>query len=352
MIIVEQDRFKRKWILNKQVMQVQDSFSAKVMLFGEYSILLGSPALSIPFDFFTASLRSPSSKEEQAIPRIRDSNKVLHEFYDRSLSKQGLLSEILDLERLGKEIDSGLWLDSSIPAKYGVGSSGALCAALYARYAYEPLERKDTTDRHLISNLRQIFISMESWFHGKSSGLDPLVIYLRHPLIIKEDGWPLVQSISGNFMKDKGKIFLLDTGQATGTATLVPYFLEHYSRQGDKVNAGKILCELNQSCITYFCENDIKGFWKTLQLLSTFQFHNLSAMIPDHMRFFWFEGLGNDLFTLKLCGSGGGGFLTGFTNDYKKTLDYFRGQNIPVIPVDIDHRDLINFSSQPLSPSK
>lgn len=306
------------------------------MLFGEYSILLGSPALSVPFTYFSAALRISSNKEDQATHKCQESNRMLREFYDRFLSQPGLFSYILDLEHLREELDSGLYLDSTIPSKYGVGSSGALCVALYSRYAYEPIDPKDTVEPNEMIKLRQIFISMESFFHGKSSGLDPLVIYLRYPLIINEEGLPSLANIPKDFMQDKVKIFLLDTGQSTGTAPLVRLFLEHYSPQCEKENAGMKLCELNHLCISHLFENDITGFRENLQLLSEFQFHNLSPMIPDHMRVFWSEGLDNGLFSLKLCGSGGGGFLTGFTPDYERTLDYFKGQNIPVILVNIE----------------
>ena len=108
-------------------MKDQDSFSAKVMLFGEYSILLGSPALSVPFDYFSAGLRIPSDNKDRDFLKQQESNRILREFYDRSLSKSGLFSDILDLEHLRDELDSGLYLDSTIPEKYGVGSSGAIC---------------------------------------------------------------------------------------------------------------------------------------------------------------------------------------------------------------------------------
>lgn len=328
-------------------MKVQNLFSAKVMLFGEYSILLGSPALSVPFTYFSAGLRIPSANEDRDNLKHKESNRMLREFYNRSLSTQGLFSDILDLKLLREDLDSGLYLDSTIPSKYGVGSSGALCAALYSRYAYEPIDPRDTAELKEMVKLRQIFISMESFFHGKSSGLDPLVIYLNHPLIIDGNGRTTRARIPDDFMKDKGKIFLLDTGKSTGTATLVPLFLEKFSSKGEKRNAGLKLCEFNHSCITSFCDNDLPGFRQKLQLLSNFQYRNLSAMIPGHMRVFWAEGLESGLFSLKLCGSGGGGFLTGFTPDYEKTLDYFRNRNIPVIPVDIDQGNRFNTPNSP-----
>ena len=165
-------------------MQAQASFSAKIMLFGEYSILLGSPALSIPFSYFSAGLRIPSTKEDLVNPVFVESNRLLREYYNRFLSKPGFVFNILNIEHLLDDLESGLFLDSTIPLKYGAGSSGALCAALYSRYANDPSGQNGRIGMREMNELRRIFATMESWFHGKSSGLDPLVIYLRHPLII------------------------------------------------------------------------------------------------------------------------------------------------------------------------
>jgi mevalonate kinase len=322
-------------------MKGQDKFSAKVMLFGEYSILLGSPALSVPFNNFSASLRIPSGEDDKISVEGRESNRMLSEYYDKHLSGPGIFSDIIDLERFHRDLRSGLYLDSTIPMKYGVGSSGALCAAIYARYAFEPFELQGRVAMKEMADLRRIFIHMESWFHGKSSGLDPLVIYLRHPLIIREGGITSLAGIPVNSLQERGKLFLLDTGQSRGTATLVPSFLEHFSPQGDRADAGKHLSVLNRSCIMHLCTDQMTDFMMDLKLLSEFQLFNLSAMIPDHIQSSWSEGLESDLFLLKLCGSGGGGFLTGFTPDFDKTLDYFRKKKIPVISVDIDHENRI-----------
>jgi mevalonate kinase len=318
------------------VIQVRESFSAKVMLFGEYSILLGSPALSIPFNYYRASLVMPPSGDSKFPAIGHESNRMLRQYYEGYLSGPGMLSGILDLERFHADLISGLYLDSTIPLKYGVGSSGALCAAIYSRYAFRPLGLKDKANLREIAELRGIFSAMESWFHGKSSGLDPLVIYLHHPVIISEGGTASPASIPADIMEDNGKLFLVDTGQSRSTASLVPLFLEHFGLKREKAVAGKKLCEINRLCITHLCAHEMGGFIKNLVLLSDFQFHNLSAMIPEHIRPSWSEGLESELFSLKLCGSGGGGFLVGFTGDYEKTLNYFRKKSIPVIPVDID----------------
>ena len=42
--------------------------------------------------------------------------------------------DILECRELTKDIEAGMYFDSSIPQGYGVGSSGALVAAIYDKY--------------------------------------------------------------------------------------------------------------------------------------------------------------------------------------------------------------------------
>ena len=73
----------------------------------------------------------------------------------------------------------GLYFESSIPQSYGIGSSGALCAAIYARYTTELIPPSGSITQKDIKELRHIFSGIESFFHGKSSGIDPLSCYMR-----------------------------------------------------------------------------------------------------------------------------------------------------------------------------
>ena len=42
-------------------------------------------------------------------------------------------------------------------------------------------------------------------------------------------------------------------------------------------------------------------------------------MIPQSVVNIWREGLDSNIYSLKLCGSGGGGYILGFTKDFYKT---------------------------------
>jgi mevalonate kinase len=48
-------------------------------------------------------------------------------------------------------------------------------------------------------------------------------------------------------------------------------------------------------------------------------------MIPNGFHKLWKEGLETEDYFLKLCGSGGGGFVMGFTRDYESIKDKFQG---------------------------
>jgi mevalonate kinase len=56
-------------------------------------------------------------------------------------------------------------------------------------------------------------------------------------------------------------------------------------------------------------------------------------MIPAHYEKLWKQGLDSGEYYIKLCGSGGGGFLLGFTRNYDKAKQILKSMNIEVIPV-------------------
>lgn len=320
-------------------MMNRDKFSAKVMLFGEYSILLGSSALSIPLTTFNASFRKFPEMDHDITNQYSGSNKVLHSLCDHYLAESGIFSEFLDLDHFMGDIKTGLFLDSTIPQRYGVGSSGALCAAIYNRYAFDPVNPDEAVSSQNMLRLRNLFSHMESFFHGKSSGFDPLVIYLQHPLMISQDNRPEIITFQTDFLHVNGGIFLLDTGSSAGTAPLVRVFFDQYAPEGEMNNAGKELCRLTNSCILDLIENNAGNFWENLEALSVFQLNGLSGMIPEPMVKVWTEILKEGSVYLKLCGSGGGGYLTGFTPDLKRSVNYLKRNNFRIIPVNINNKN-------------
>lgn len=112
---------------------IKDSlYYAKILLFGEYGIIEDSIGLSIPYHFFKGSFdfaAEPSDVQRNSNVSIRGFVKHL-----QGLDAQGELPCSFDFRRLTQDLDAGLYFDSSIPQGFGVGSSGALVAAIYNQY--------------------------------------------------------------------------------------------------------------------------------------------------------------------------------------------------------------------------
>ena len=57
-----------------------------------------------------------------------------------------------NLNDLKKDIDNGMYFDSSIPQGYGVGSSGALVASIYDKYADDKITVLENLTREKLLN--------------------------------------------------------------------------------------------------------------------------------------------------------------------------------------------------------
>jgi mevalonate kinase len=289
------------------------NFSGKLLLIGEYSVIEGSRALVIPYPDVSASLvltHQPLAGEDLA------SNRVLFEF--ASWLKENEYSSLpkLDISRLVRDIEQGLYFRSSIPKGYGLGSSGALCAAVYNEYAEGKNNFSERPDSEELLAVKIALAAMESWFHGTSSGIDPLCIYYNKPLIIegKEDitTWQVE-----NIRKQGLQIFLLDTGLTGDTRELVKVFQNKLQGQSLKESFTEQYIPLVNEVVDQFVDGCPD--YNSLVQLSLFQWRIFQDMIPDKFRMVWQYGLDWEYYTCKLLGSGGGGYILGFTRDFDYT---------------------------------
>ncbi len=298
-------------------------------MFGEYSVLLGSRALSIPFSQFTAMLSRPDCPSGSEAEK---SNHQLKLFFGFLTKRADLFGETLDLAKFGIDVSAGLFFKSTIPVSYGLGSSGALCAAVFSRYG-QPQISELLNHAGDLARLRNIFVEMESFFHGKSSGFDPLVIFMNTPLCLNREGNPAVATFSMAISRENYEIFLVDTGRPGHTGSLVPGFLTQFAPDGLPTPEGYKLSSLAGQCIDGLMSGDHTLLWEAVEALSVEQFEWLRPMIPEHMNSAWSEGISTGLFRLKLCGSGGGGYLLGFTRNSEETSRYFASRKMITIPV-------------------
>lgn len=277
-------------------MPTDQRYPGKVLLFGEYSILVGSRALAMPYAGFSAHWQ----REGGGVPEPS----LLS--FGNYLAEQFTISEI-DAAALALDVRGGWRLASDIPLGYGLGSSGAVCAAVFDAYA-------GTRARQLpAAELKAFFGRMESHFHGSSSGTDPLIIYLRQPVLLAPDGaftTPGLAPLAGY------SFFLLDTRQSRQTGPLVQHFLRRYERDttfGRSVQQQWIPAV--ERAIDATLAGDGNVLYRAFRQIRQWQWEHMTDYIPPALH----DGWHHPAYLLKLCGAGGGGFMLGLTPDWPAT---------------------------------
>ena len=301
-------------------------FYSKILLFGEYGIIKDSKGLSIPYNFYNGALKTTDIKTEIA----KDSNAKLFKFYN---FLKTLNSPIVNfnLDKLHKDLQLGMHFDSSIPEGYGVGSSGALVAAIYDYYANNKITVLENLTREKLLKLKDIFSNMESFFHGKSSGLDPLNSYLSIPILINSKKDIKVTGIPSQQRVGEGAIFLLDSGEVSTTAPMINIFMEKMKKDGFRKMLNDKFIKYTNKCVEDFLNGDLGSLFQNTKKLSKIVFDNFKPMIPNKYHSLWKKGIENDSYFLKLCGSGGGGYILGFAKDIKKAKKELIGHKIEVV---------------------
>ena len=306
----------------------QSLYYSKILLFGEYGIIHDSMGLSIPYNDYNGKFLFSDTQGDVS----RESNKNLKNFlnYLININKKGQLPCALDLDKLSLDLCKGMHFDSSIPQGFGVGSSGAIVAAVYDHYCEDKIDSSKNLSNENFVELKKIFGTLESYFHGRSSGLDPLICYLNLPVLIKSKeelgtvGLP-------EYTTGKGAIFLMNTGASGKTQPLVQHFMERCKEEGfRKMLKGKFK-QYNDACIDAFLNKESKPLLKNMKGLSSILLEHFKPMIPKLYHKLWQEGIDSNAYYLKLCGSGGGGFILGFTEDIEAAKSKLEGYPLNVI---------------------
>ncbi len=286
-------------------------YPSKVMLFGEYTVIQGAPVLAIPYPAFSArwEQRGPSSPQQPLIDFLR----FLQQRADYADQPA------LELDRLAEDLSQGLVFDSNIPIGYGLGSSGALVAAVYDRYG--PREAAALT------LLREQLGAMEHFFHGNSSGTDPLVCYLARPLLLGEEKQLEVIDLPDRGKDDLLHFFLIDTGTPRRTGPLVERYLQKCQEAFFLRRIYGELIPAVEDAITLLLRGERDyPLLEAMHLISHYQFRYLTEMVPASLSKHWLTGLESDWFKIKLCGAGGGGFLLGVTTAVERAQEQLADQ--------------------------
>jgi mevalonate kinase len=267
------------------------TYPGKLLVFGEYVILLGAPALSAPITLFSGHW-----KQDASLPYAE--NLLRFAASDAAMAVAGFNASALE-----KDVHAGWRFASNIPQGYGLGSSGALVAGLYDRYGTQPLSDP--------SALLEVFARMESHFHGQSSGMDPLTSYLNVPL--QTGPARMANSMTWSpWNHAPPRAFLLDTELPRQTAPLVARFQTLMRDANFRHQIEQAWMPAHLAAMEAWVLGETALFWPAVRSLSKIQFELADFLIPEAVRSIWLEGLRSERFILKLCGAGGGGFILGF----------------------------------------
>ena len=304
-------------------------FYSKILLFGEYGIIRDSKGLSIPYNFYNGALKTDTNPSDESIK----SNGNLRRFVTYLETLQNDQPELVtfNLKSLKLDVENGMHFDSSIPQGYGVGSSGALVAAIYDKYAFNKITVLENLTREKLLTLKSIFSNMESFFHGKSSGLDPLNSYLSIPILINSKDNIEATGIPTQSLNGKGAVFLLDSGIVGETAPMVTIFMEKLKEEGFRKMLKSQFIKYTDACVENFLGGDIKSLFANTKKLSKVVLNNFKPMIPEQFHSIWQNGIDTNDYYLKLCGSGGGGYILGFTEDLEKAKVSLKDYKLEVV---------------------
>ena len=265
-------------------------FPGKILIFGEYLVLDHHVGLATPLASTYCSLH----KQKAQNPKVSEGISI-RELMDNWISycvKHRL--NFLDLKRWQNDVKETLSIDSNIPIGYGLGSSGAITACIYADYGEYTKDQKETRLR---------LAQMESFFHGKSSGIDPWVSYSKQSWLFQGKE---LRAVDEDKVSDfTTKCVLIDSGIPRNTKLLVERFQEERKQMEGWQEMVDLSNALAKSFLHLETPTDIQ---ESIHRLSTLQRENMSWLIPETLQAFWDQVLASGN-AMKLCGAGGGGYF-------------------------------------------
>jgi len=274
------------------------TYPSKALLFGEYTVILGSRALAVPLKQFFGSWSYH--------PEHNQSHHLLSLLYKYMADSAFEFRKYINLLHFKSELEAGLYFESNIPQGYGVGSSGALCAAIIDHFKLPDL------DENNLVILQSIMAQVEAYFHGTSSGLDPMVSYQQKPIVVNGPG--SISILNDSSFCNSLHIYLMDTGVPRKTELLVDMFLDFLKLKTFKLNLETEICPAVDLCIDQWINND-ENVFSSIKLLSQLQYAHFHNFVPLKVMRIWSESLSNDNIAIKLCGAGGGGYFLIFAKN-------------------------------------
>ena len=85
------------------------------------------------------------------------------------------------------------------------------------------------------------------------------------------------------------------------------------------------------ACVEDFLQGNIKSLFSNVKKLSKVVLTNFKPMIPATFHKVWENGIQTNDYYFKLCGSGGGGYILGFAEDFEKAKNSLKEYNLEVV---------------------
>lgn len=263
----------------------------KVILFGEYTVIHSGEALATPLNRIYGRLTDKPPYHPQSAKYI----KAFHQYLKGIQLPHNV---ILNVDTWKENLDQGLYLDTNAIIGYGIGSSGILTASIFKRYAVL---------KHKLSliQLKEVLAAMESFFHGNSSGIDPLISFMGQPIRMHDSQIELLDGLNDAHLR---QFYLYDTGIPRNTQPLVEWYK---TQMGNETFAEAMthMASLASQLIHSLITSNLQDLTILMKQLSAHQLIHLERLIPDQVKRIWIKGLENDDYYMKLCGAGGGGYM-------------------------------------------
>jgi mevalonate kinase len=266
-------------------------YPSKLLLFGEYTVLNGSQALAIPLDLWSGTW-----KQFGRTTLAEDSPLYA---YVSWLQSHDLISAASAAHMLS-DAEEGWTYEANIPVGYGLGSSGAFVAALYDRYI---TKENSATPASALSMLAK----MESYFHGSSSGMDPMVSYSGQAVLRNDRGQ--YQNIQDPGWPEGFSIYLLDSKAGRSTGPLVHLYKAMLTDHDIRIKIEHELVPMVEHAIHGYLAGAGTLLEQYISVIGQFQREYFSMMIPDPVKDLWDELMEIPGVYVKFCGAGGGGYF-------------------------------------------
>ena len=107
--------------------------------------------------------------------------------------------------------------------------------------------------------------------------------------------------------------------------------MENMKQEGFRKMIKDQFVKHTDACVSDFLQGNVTSLFGNVKELSKVVFENFKPMIPQEFHKLWKKGIETNTYYLKLCGSGGGGYMLGFTEDIVKAKQALKDYKLEIV---------------------